>query len=169
MSCVSSSPPSATPRSPEAKTLEAPPQPVIDAFHPRQRIFTDPVHPTHPRQTLISPKAPAIAPKLVANLPNIVQFEQAAGPAKPRLQISEDMLQKSHPKEKRLATSTAAPPTDIPNMEQHVADTNLPTAQNGPARPDRFRLWKDWGFACTANAGRRNDCSTGSRVYKNAA
>src|SRR5271166_1825250 len=25
-----------------------------DAYHPRQRIFTDPVHPTHPRQTLIN-------------------------------------------------------------------------------------------------------------------
>ena len=25
-----------------------------DAFHPRQRIFTDPAHPTHPRQTLIN-------------------------------------------------------------------------------------------------------------------
>jgi TonB family protein len=120
---------------PEHTALEAPPKPVLEAFHPRQRIFTDPVHPNHPRQTLINPKAPAIPPKLLVNLPNIVQFEQVAGPAKPRLQINEDMLQKSHPKEKRTATSTAAPPVDIPNMEQHVADMNLPAAQNGPARP----------------------------------
>jgi len=28
------------PKSPETKALEAPPQPVLDAFHPRQRIFT---------------------------------------------------------------------------------------------------------------------------------
>ena len=37
----------------------APNKPVTeqgaDAFHPRQRIFTDPVHPTHLRQTLINP------------------------------------------------------------------------------------------------------------------
>src|SRR6266850_1427066 len=32
-----------------------PPQSGADAFHPRQRIFTDPARPTHPRQTLINP------------------------------------------------------------------------------------------------------------------
>ena len=132
--------PALEPKAPETKppqpaALVAPPQPVLEAFHLRQRIFTDPVHPNHPRQTLINPKAPAIPFKLQLNLPNIVQFEQVAGPAKPRLLISEDMLQKSHPKERRPATSTAAPPVDIPNMEQHVADMNLPAAQNGPARP----------------------------------
>jgi len=127
--------PALKPKSPETKALEAPPQAVLEAFHPRQRIYTDPVHPTHPLQTLINPKAPDVAPKLLASLPNIVQFEQVVGPAKPRLQISEEMLQKSHPKEKRSATSTAAPPVDIANMEQHVADMNLAAAQNGPARP----------------------------------
>src|SRR6267154_2505100 len=127
--------PALKPKSPESEALEAPPQAVLEAFHPRQRIYTDPVHPTHPRQTLINPKAPDVAPKLLASLPNIVQFEQVAGPAKPRLQISEDMLRKSHPKEKRSATSTAAPPVEIANMEQHVADMNLAAAQNGPARP----------------------------------
>src|SRR6266436_5750910 len=45
------------------KRKAAPPEPIkpdeppvqlgADAFHPRQRIFTDPVRPTHPRQTLI--------------------------------------------------------------------------------------------------------------------
>jgi TonB family protein len=120
---------------PKPKIIEAPPQAVIEAFHPRQRIFTDPVHPTHPRQTLINPKAPVIAPKLLPILPNIVQFEQVAGPAKPRLPISEEMLQKLRPKERRQATTAAAAPVDIPNMEQHVADMNLPAAQAGPARP----------------------------------
>jgi TonB family protein len=120
---------------PKPKPVE--PLPVLgaDAFHPRQRIFTDPVHPTHPRQTLINPKAPAIAPKLLPNLPNIVLFEQVAGPAKPRLEISEEMLKKARPNEKRQATTTAAPPVDIPNMEQQVAQMNLPAEQSGPARP----------------------------------
>src|SRR6266851_9190928 len=45
------------------------------------------------------------------------------------------MLKKLHPREKRAATATAAPSVDIPNMEQHVADMNLPAAQSGPARP----------------------------------
>ena len=120
---------------PKPKLQEPAPQPGVDAFHPRQRIFTDPVRPTHPRQTLINPKAPFEPPKLLPNLPNIVQLQQVAGPAKPRLQISEAMLKKLHPKEKRAATATAAPPVDIPNMEQRVADMNLPAAQSGPARP----------------------------------
>src|SRR5216683_2326723 len=122
-------------RVPEKAKPDVPPTPRgAAAYHPRQRIFTDPVRPTHPRQTLINPKAPFEPPKLLPNLPNIVQF-QLAGPAKPRLQISEEMLKKLRPKEKRAATTTAAPPVDIPNMEQHVADMNLPAAQSGPARP----------------------------------
>jgi TonB family protein len=120
---------------PKAKPVEPLPTPSVDAFHPRQRIFTDPVHPTHPRQTLINPKAPAVPPKLLPNLPNMVQFEQVAGPAKPRPQISEEMLRKARPNEKRQATTTAAPPVDIPNMEKQVADMNLAAAQSGPARP----------------------------------
>jgi TonB family protein len=127
--------PRAKPSAAPKPRLEEVPQPSVDAFHPRQRIFTDPVRPTHPRQTLINPKAPFEPPKLLPDLPNIVQLQQVAGPAKPRLQISESMLEKLHPKEKRAATATAAPPVDIPNMEQHVADMNLPAAQSGPARP----------------------------------
>src|ERR1700737_3169138 len=68
---------------PKPKLEQPAPQPSADAFHPRQRIFTDPVRPTHPRQTLINPKAPFEPPKLLTNLPNIVPFEQIAGPAKP--------------------------------------------------------------------------------------
>jgi TonB family protein len=127
--------PRAKPSAAPKPRLEEVPQPSVDAFHPRQRIFTDPVRPTHPRQTLINPKAPFEPPKLLPDLPNIVQLQQVAGPAKPRLKISESMLEKLHPKEKRAATATAAPPVDIPNMEQHVADMNLPAAQSGPARP----------------------------------
>jgi len=122
--------PKATPRVEAPKPL--PPLPV-EAFHPRQRIFTDPVRPTHPRQTLINPSAPAIAPKFLPNLPNMVQF-QRVGPAKPRLQITEEMLKK-RPREKRAAAGSAAPPQNVPNMERQIADVNLPLAQTGPARP----------------------------------
>ncbi len=127
--------PTPSKEAPKPKLEQQPPQPSVDAFHPRQRIFTDPVRPTHPRQTLINPHAPFEPPKLLPNLPNIVQLQQVAGPAKPRLQISEAMLKKLHPRERRVATATVAPPVDIPNMEQHVADMNLPAAQSGPARP----------------------------------
>jgi TonB family protein len=129
--------PASKPKSLDAKPpdIKAEDPPPADAFHPRQRIFTDPVHPTHPRQTLINPKAPFEPPKLLPELPNIVQFEQTAGPAKPRLQISEEMLKKLRPKERPQAMASVAPPVDIPNMEQHVAEMNLPAAQSGPARP----------------------------------
>jgi len=112
------------------------PEKGADAFHPRQRIFTDPVRPTHLKQTLINPKAPMEAPNLVPELPNMVQLEQAAMPVKPRLLISEEALKKLHPRERKVKTVTVAPPLDAPAMEQQVAgDLSLPVTPNGPARP----------------------------------
>jgi protein TonB len=118
----------------------APTKPVTeqgaDAFHPRQRIFTDPVHPTHQRQTLINPKAPFEPPKLLPDLPNVVQLQQVAAPPRPRLTIDEETLKKLRPRERRVKTVTVTPVVDIPNMEQQVtADLSLPVTQNGPARP----------------------------------
>jgi TonB family protein len=111
------------------------PEKGADAFHPRQRIFTDPVRPTHLKQTLINPKAPMEAPKLVPELPNMVQVQQAT-PAKPRLLISEDALRKLHPRERKAKTMTVAPPLDAPVMQQQLAgDLSLPATPNGPARP----------------------------------
>jgi TonB family protein len=107
-----------------------------DAFHPRQRIFTDPVRPTHLQQTLINPKAPMEAPKLLPELPNMVQLEKTAMPARPRLVISEDALKKLHPRERKVKTVTVAPPLEAPSMDAQVAgDLNLPAAPTGPARP----------------------------------
>jgi TonB family protein len=114
---------------------KATPEPAADAFHPRQRIFTDPVRPNHLRQTLINPKAPFEPPKMLPELPNIVQFE-AAAPPRPRLLISEETLKKLRPRQRRVKTVTTAPPLDAPNMDQRVsADLSLPEVQNGPARP----------------------------------
>ncbi len=122
-------------RVPEKAKPDVPPTPRgAAAYHPRQRIFTDPVRPTHPRQTLINPKAPFEPPKLLPNLPNIVQFQKLAGPAKPRLQITEEMLKKLRPHEKTAAAKSPAP-LAAPNLEQRIAEMNLPAAQNGPARP----------------------------------
>src|SRR5258708_26656330 len=122
-------------RVPAKAQPEVPPAPRgTDAYHPRQRIFTDPVRPTHPRQTLINPKAPFEPPKLLPNLPNMVQFQQSAAPARPRLQISEEMLRKLRPRAKTVATESRAP-LNAPNMEQRIAEISLPAAQNGPARP----------------------------------
>ncbi len=111
------------------------PETGADALHPRQRIFTDPVRPTHLKQTLINPKAPMQAPKLVPELPNMVQVQQAVIP-KPRVTISQDALRQLHPRERRVKTVKVAAPLDAPVMEQQVAaDLSLPDMQNGPARP----------------------------------
>jgi TonB family protein len=105
------------------------------AFHPRQRIFTDPVHPTHPRQTLINPSAPQIAPKLLPQLPNIVQLAPAAAPVRPRLEISKEALKMLHPHEKRVATTANTPAPEVQMSEQHPSELNLAVSTSAPERP----------------------------------
>jgi TonB family protein len=106
-----------------------------DAFHPRQHIITDPVHPNHPRQTLLNPVAPQLAPKTLPDMPNIVQLQAPAAPARPHIQISADALAKLHPRQHRVATVTAAPPPDVPAFDQKPADLTLAVSPNAPARP----------------------------------
>jgi TonB family protein len=117
---------------PAAKPL--PPE-GADAFHPRQRIFTDPVHPTHPRQTLINSAAPPEPPKILPNLPNIAQFQQMPGPARPRLQISQETLSKLRPRELRRVKFTSGPAPDLPTLDQKLSDIALTMLPNAPARP----------------------------------
>jgi len=108
-----------------------------DAFHPRQRIFTDPVRPTHPRQTLVNSAAPLEPPKILPNLPNIVQLQQTAGPARPRLEISKETLSKLRPRELRKVkiklTAESAP--DLPTLDQKLGDIAPSMLPNAPARP----------------------------------
>lgn len=112
-----------------------PPPRGADAFHPRQRIIVDPVRPNHPRQTLINPVAPQLAPKLLPELPNIVQLQAAAAPARPRIEISADALAKLHPRQRRVAAVTSTPLPDVPNLEQKPAELSLAVSPNAPARP----------------------------------
>jgi TonB family protein len=118
-------------------TPNQPPAPEgADAFHPRQTILTDPVHPTHPRQTLINPAAPPEAPKLLPDLPNMVQLAQSAAPSRPRLEISQEVLKKLRPREKRrVATDPNSPVPDVQLNEQRAADLNLAMTSAGPERP----------------------------------
>ena len=106
-----------------------------DAFHARQRIFTDPVHPNHPRQTLINSVAPLVPPKILPNLPNIVELQHTAGPARPRLQISQETLSKLRPREVRKVKLTTAPAPDLPTLDQKLADIAPSMLPNAPARP----------------------------------
>jgi TonB family protein len=106
-----------------------------DAFHPRQRILTDPVHPTHPRQTLIQPQAPLDAPKILPNLPNVVQLAQSAQPARPRLEISPQFLKQLHPHERRVASDPKAIAPEMQLNDAHIADMTLAMNDAGPERP----------------------------------
>lgn len=107
-----------------------------DAFHPRQHISTDPVHPNHPRQTLINSAAPPAPPKILPNLPNMVEIQDMPGPARPSLEISKEALEKLHPKQRRVATVTNAPAPDAPVFDEKPGEAALIASPNGPKRPN---------------------------------
>jgi TonB family protein len=123
-----------------AKRLTTPGDPAkplprrgADAFHPRQTIISAPKLPTHPRQTLIQPDMPSVAPKILPPLPNIVDW-QPAEPARPKTQISAQEFAKMHPNQPvpRQTRDVAVP--DVPNHERNPADINI-AALPDPARP----------------------------------
>src|SRR5262249_9757984 len=113
-------------------TAEQPPA-GADAYHPRQRILSDPARPNHPRQTLIEPAAPVEAPKILPDLPNMVQLARSAQPARPQLEISTKFLKQLHPKERRVKTDTAAAP-DVELTERPTGEMAL-AMNSGPERP----------------------------------
>lgn len=121
--------------SPKGEPNKPLPRQGADAYHPRQRIFTDPVHPTHPRQTLINPAAPALAPKFLPNLPNVVQLAQTQAPPRPHIEIDTEALKKLHPRERRVAVVNANPAPNLQDAQQHPADLTLAMQPNQPARP----------------------------------
>ncbi len=125
-------------------TADDPPAENRDAFHPRQRIFTDPSRPTHPRQTLVNTAAPDEPPKFLPALPNMVQLAGASAPARPRLEISEKTLAKLRPKEVKKVAITEAPLPEAPNLETRPAELSLAQLPDTPAKP---RLELDAGSA----------------------
>jgi TonB family protein len=122
--------------SPRAEPEKPPPPEGADAFHPRQHISTDPVHPNHPRQTLINSAAPPAQPKILPNLPNMVEIQDMPGPARPRLEISQEALEKLHPKQRRVATVTNTPPPDVPVFDDKLGAMAMIATPNGPKRPN---------------------------------
>ena len=117
-----------------AKKSDATPKPAAeqgaDAFHPRQTILSIPVRVTHPRQTLIRPDAPNVPPKIVPQLPNIVQWA-APEIAKPKFQLS---VKSSAPQlQKRTVENVAAP--ELPNAEKNPGPLNIAAKPAAIARP----------------------------------
>lgn len=99
---------------------ETPTEPGADAYHPRQTILSIPVQVTHPRQTLIQPDAPKTAPKIDAQLPNMVQWTTPA-PPKPELQLTPTAAAPAI--HQRVVREVAIP--DVPNSEKNPADLNI--------------------------------------------
>jgi TonB family protein len=101
-----------------------------DAFHPRQTILSIPVRVTHPRQTLIRPDAPPTPPKIVPQLPNIVQWS-AVHIQKPKFNLSATT---SAPKvQKRAVRDVAAP--EVPNAQKNPGPLNIAPSPAQIARP----------------------------------
>jgi protein TonB len=111
--------------SPPGEPHKPVPRGGADAFHPRQTIISAPERLTHPRQTLIQPDAPPGPPKILPQLPNVVQWAAAPQPPKPRLQISREALAKLRPK--RLATRPLSelPVPEVPNLEKQAGELNI--------------------------------------------
>jgi TonB family protein len=112
-----------------------------DVDHPRQTILSEPNQITHPRQTLIQPDAPPDPPKLVPQLPNIVQWG-ADSPAPPKLQIAPSdikpilrTVRKETEDAPQIRSATAHPDsldlakTESPDVKMPVNPASTPVAR----------------------------------------
>jgi TonB family protein len=111
-------------RTPHAAAMTLPqPAPAkrADAYHPRQIIVNNPLHPNHPRQTLIQPLAPAEPPKILPALPNIAVWQELA---KPQLRIDPAALARLQPKSAAARQEQLAAP-ETPNQENIVGAVNI--------------------------------------------
>lgn len=125
-------------RAPRAVARKEPVKPLpdrsADAFHPRQTILSEPLHPTHPRQTLIQPRAPQEPPKILPALPNIVQLASPQ-PERPKLQFTAVELTSLRPKTPAsLAASNVAAP-EISALEKQAGAINIASSSQTPSKP----------------------------------
>jgi TonB family protein len=101
-----------------------------DTFHARQTILSIPVRVTHPRQALIRPDAPNTPPKIVPQLPNIVQWSAVKLP-KPKFNLSATT---SAPKIQKHAVRDVAAP-EVPNAQKNPGPLNIAPTPAEIARP----------------------------------
>jgi TonB family protein len=105
-----------------------------DAFHPRQTILSTPLRPTHPRQTLIQPKAPQEPPKILPALPNIVQLAELQ-PERPKLRVTSAEIAALRPKSRSaLAPSNVAAP-EISVTEKQLGVIHIAASPRADAKP----------------------------------
>jgi TonB family protein len=123
-------------RAPKPAARKEAPQPRqgADAFHPRQTILSEPLHPTHPRQVLIQPRAPQEPPKILPALPNIVQLADSQ-PERPKRQLTANELASLRPK---TPASLAASNVDAPEfaaLEKQTGSIDIASSSRTPQRP----------------------------------
>ena len=104
--------------------------PGADASPARQTILSIPVRVTHPRQTLIRPDAPSAPPKVVPQLPNIVQWSSDQ-PQKPKFQLS---VANSAPKIRHRAIRDDAAP-EVSNPAKSLVPFNIVSKASAILRP----------------------------------
>jgi hypothetical protein len=104
--------------SPPGEPNRALPPRGATGYHPRQTILSTPLRPTHPRQTLIRPQSPQQPPKIVPQLPNIVEWE---GTKSPKLEFRANPG--AAPRRPKAAAPPAGAPPPIPSV---ASDVNTP-------------------------------------------
>lgn len=109
-------------------------QPGADAFHPRQTIVSEPLHPNHPRQALIQPAAPQEPPKILPAIPNIVQLA-GSEPARPKMQLTPEQLAAMKPRTLSRLTAMDAAAPDVSTAEKLTGVVNIATSVQPPAKP----------------------------------
>ena len=115
-------------------TSKTPTRRGADAFHPRQTILSEPLHPTHPRQTLIQPAAPQEPPKILPALPNIVQLAESQ-PARPKLQLTVSNWRPCGPRRPRLLRPRMSAAPDVAAPEKEVGAINIASSTQAPPKP----------------------------------
>ena len=114
---------------PAKAVVETEPTRGADTYHPRQAVLSIPVRATHPRQTLIEPDAPPLPPKIVPQLPNIVEWAASRPKARPVLPPTESAPQM----EQRAIHNVAAP--DVANSEKNPGPLNILSTPTVTAQP----------------------------------
>jgi TonB family protein len=125
-------------RAPKAATrkdvAKTPPARGADAFYPRQTILSEPLHPTHPRQALIQPKAPPEPPKILPALPNIVQLA-GSQPERPKLQLTAKELTSLRPKPRAASDVSSIAAPEISALEKQAGAIDIASSTHSPAKP----------------------------------
>jgi TonB family protein len=108
---------------------------IVEAYHSRQTIISKPLHPNHPRQTLIQSSAPQEPPKVLPALPNIVQLAANQQPQKPKLQLTSEQLTAMRPKIPSNPGSRDSAVPDISNLGRQPGAIDIASSSQAPPKP----------------------------------